>query len=411
MLSAAVPRWNCGAVCLCWLLAVGFFTSTALAQYCVECWTTDNGLPYNRVYGLWQARDGYLWLTTPDGVARFDGVRFRVFNKSNTPGLTSNQFSYHALWEDRQGNLWMGTEDEGVVRYRAGIFTSYTTKEGLPSNAVLRVDEDGAGTVWIYTRRGLAQWKQGRLTRPDSTLETGASLKAPGYSEEYGEYFGLWRLSAGGWQRFAFGRWTAFPLPPQVGDPAQLNIGSLSEDSEGRLWYELKGREDEHYCLSEGRLSVFAGVANARGVQVRYQDRQGRLWVASREGRVRLWKDAQSWQITGLSTPKVFQPFQDREGTLWIGTLGQGLCRLREQPITVYRHPGGPAFNLIGSMRQDPLGRIWLGSGGLARFEDGRFETFYRPRRSRDPADLSNRLTSLWEDTDGGIWAATHVRH
>jgi signal transduction histidine kinase/ligand-binding sensor domain-containing protein len=407
MLSAAVQRWNGGAVCLCWLLAIGCFTCTALAQYRVECWTTDNGLPYNQIQGLWQTRDAYLWLTTPDGVARFDGVRFRVFNKSNTPGLTSYSFSYHALWEDRQGNLWMGTEDGGVMRYRGGVFTSYTTKEGLPSNDVLRVDEDATGTVWIYTRGGLAQWKQGRLTRPGPALETGASLKAPGYSGTYGESYGLWRASAGVWQRFAYGQWTPFPLPPQVRGPARLNIGSLSEDAEGRLWYSLNNREGEHYCLSQGRLSVLPAVPNARGVQVRYRDRQGRLWVASREGRVRLWKNGQAWQITGLSTLEVFQPFQDREGTLWIGTLGQGLCRLREQPVTVYRRPGGPAFNRIGPIRQDRMGRVWVGSGGLARFEDGRFENFYRPRRSRDPGDSGNRVSSLWEDRDGGIWAAT----
>ena len=407
ILSAAVPRRNGRTACLCFLLAVGCFTSTALAQYHVECWTTDNGLPYNWIHGLWQTRDGYLWLTTQDGVARFDGVRFRVFNKSNTPGLTSNWFSIHALWEDRQGNLWMGTEDGGVTRYRAGVFTSYTTKEGLPSNKVVRIDEDGAGTVWIFTRDGLAQWKNGRLTRPDSSLETGAYLTPPGNLRVHRQYFGLWRPSALGWQRFAYGQWTPFPLPQRVSDPAKLYIDSISEDSEGRLWYSLNDREDEHYCVSQGRLTVFSGVPNARGIHVCYRDRQGRLWVGSHEGRVRLWKDGQSWHLMDLSIPDIFQPLQDREGTLWIGTLGQGLCRLREQPITVYRHPGGPAFNLIKPILQDRMGRVWLGSGGLARFKDGRFENFYRPNRSRDPWDWSNSLTTLWEDTDGGIWAAT----
>ena len=111
----------------------------------------------------------------------------------------------------------------------------------------------------------------------------------------------------------------------------------------------------------------------------------------------------------GLSVPSDSSKVnrEDQEGTLWIGTLDQGLCRLRQQPITVYRHPGSPAFNLIGPIRQDRMGRVWLGSGGLARFKDGRFENFYRPHRSRDPRDLSNRVSSLWEDTDGGIWAAT----
>jgi ligand-binding sensor domain-containing protein len=86
MLSAAVPRRNGReVVCLCWLLAAGCFTCTALAQYRVECWTTDNGLPYNRVYGLWQARDGYLWLTTPDGVARFDGCASGFSTRATPP--------------------------------------------------------------------------------------------------------------------------------------------------------------------------------------------------------------------------------------------------------------------------------------------------------------------------------------
>ena len=93
----------------------------AFAQYHFGSWTTANGLPNNWIMGVHRTRDGYLWLTTVDGVARFDGVRFRVYNKVNTPGLTTNQFAYRALWEDLQGNLWMGTEDGGAIRYHDGI--------------------------------------------------------------------------------------------------------------------------------------------------------------------------------------------------------------------------------------------------------------------------------------------------
>jgi ligand-binding sensor domain-containing protein len=108
-------------------------------------------------------------------------MRFKVFNRANTPGLTSNRFSYQALWEDQQGNLWVGTEDGGVIRHRDGAFTALTTKNGLPDNHVTRIDEDDAGTIWIFTPGGLAQWKDGRLTRvastPDSPFD--ACLTAP----------------------------------------------------------------------------------------------------------------------------------------------------------------------------------------------------------------------------------------
>jgi ligand-binding sensor domain-containing protein len=94
------------------LLAVVFaLASTTFAQYSpyrFDHWTTDNGLPQNTVRAIVQTRDGYLWLTTFDGLARFDGVRFTVFDKSNTPAITNNRFT--ALYEDRDGTLWAGAE-------------------------------------------------------------------------------------------------------------------------------------------------------------------------------------------------------------------------------------------------------------------------------------------------------------
>src|SRR5215831_14634269 len=81
-------------------------------DYLFDIWTTDNGLPQNSVNALLQTKDGYLWLATFDGLVRYDGVRFVVFNVHNTPGLVSNRFT--SLAEDRSGDLWIGTDDAGV---------------------------------------------------------------------------------------------------------------------------------------------------------------------------------------------------------------------------------------------------------------------------------------------------------
>ncbi|HEV2173669.1 MAG TPA: two-component regulator propeller domain-containing protein, partial [Nitrospira sp.] len=139
--------------------------SNLSAQYRFDSWTTENGLPQNSIWGLRQTRDGYLWMTTSSALVRFDGVRFREFNRLNTPGLAADEFAAYALMEDRQGCLWAGTYRAGAVRYCHGVFTTLTTKDGLPGNRVVRIDEDDEGTVWLFCDPGLAKWKNGRIIR------------------------------------------------------------------------------------------------------------------------------------------------------------------------------------------------------------------------------------------------------
>lgn len=93
------------------------------AQYQIESWTTDDGLPQNTVRAVLQTRDGYLWLTTSDGLVRYDGARFKIFNKANSPGIKSNRFT--ALFENGDGSLWIGTEDSGATRYREEEFATF----------------------------------------------------------------------------------------------------------------------------------------------------------------------------------------------------------------------------------------------------------------------------------------------
>ena len=115
------------AAWLCFLLFSPL--PTALAQYQIDSWTTDNGLPQNVIRDVCQTPDGYLRLATMDGLVRFDGVRFVVFNRSNTPGILGNRFT--SLYCGRGGEFWASTETSGVTRYRQGSFTTYTIQQGL----------------------------------------------------------------------------------------------------------------------------------------------------------------------------------------------------------------------------------------------------------------------------------------
>ena len=157
--------------CLSALFTLGLCTTTARAQYRFDHWTADNGLPQNSVRDIVQTRDGYLWLATLDGLVRFDGVRFTVFNKSNSAGILSNRFLQ--LYEDGQGDLWAITENSGLTRLQHGRFTTYTTAQGLPDNTIPSIGGDGHGKLLMFFGWRLIRRFEDRFQPADDLRLTG----------------------------------------------------------------------------------------------------------------------------------------------------------------------------------------------------------------------------------------------
>ncbi len=153
-------------ICSIFLLFFCVFFPTGrktAAQYRLDHWTADNGLPQNSVRGIVQTQDGYLWLATFDGLVRFDGVRFTVFNKSNSPGIRTNRFN--DLYEDANGDLWATTENSGITQLHQGRFTTYTTENGLPQNTVSSVGGDVNGNLFVSFGTDLYRWRDGKFER------------------------------------------------------------------------------------------------------------------------------------------------------------------------------------------------------------------------------------------------------
>src|SRR5262249_6782880 len=121
-------------------------TNSAPLQDAFVCraWGTEAGLPQNTVNAIVQTRDGYLWLGTQGGLARFDGVRFTAFGL--THGLPSVQL--RALCEDAEGNLWIGTTGGGVCRMRSGQFEAFTPEQGLADINVTAMAPGDTGQMW-----------------------------------------------------------------------------------------------------------------------------------------------------------------------------------------------------------------------------------------------------------------------
>ena len=124
-----------------------------------QIWTVENGLPQNVIRGIAQTPDGYLWIATLDGLARFDGVNFTVFNKSKTPGIVSNRFS--SMVEGQNGDLWLASESESVTRFHIGSFHPYGPEDGIPANSVRGIARDIAGNLWVLSDDSIMKWNSG----------------------------------------------------------------------------------------------------------------------------------------------------------------------------------------------------------------------------------------------------------
>src|SRR5215510_13331261 len=164
-------RFSPSRLLLCLFFLFG--SQAARAQYRFDHWTADNGLPQNAIRDLVQTRDGYLWLATFDGLVRFDGVRFTVFNKSNSPGILTNRFIH--LYEDAQGDLWATTETSGLTRLRQGRFVTYTAQNGLPGTLYYSLGGDGYGNLMVFCGTHLFRWLDEKFQPADDLrLQAGA---------------------------------------------------------------------------------------------------------------------------------------------------------------------------------------------------------------------------------------------
>jgi len=422
---------------LIWFVFFPWLAGAAPDDFLIQTWDTASGLPHNTVRSIAQTPDGYLWIGTENGLARFDGVRFENFDRENTPALQNPNIEY--LQVDVTGKLWISSKDQ-VATWDGRRITipEWPLLAGDQADQLLvsRTNEIYFSTIQgclIHGRRAEAgnwQWT--------STAAAGPSVFA---MDARGE---IWRLSLGGklWHmsgskpylvptpegagrvnrlaanfrgelllaadhellRLAGGDFQ--PLPPPEGE-TNMNATELFPMNNGSFWVVVNGTLWQ-WQAGAWRTKGDPWLFRSPPLRKVMEDRAGNAWFTRfGNGLARLGPDGHLWNLpatASLPVDRVRCVFQDREGNLWAGIDRGGLVRLRTRQFQLLGTAEGLSDPVVLGICQDATGAIWASTygGGLNRWADGKFTV-----RNLGPDGSPAYVFTALPDREGRLWVGT----
>jgi signal transduction histidine kinase/ligand-binding sensor domain-containing protein len=434
------------AILTCLALLACTSASTPAQEYGFDVWTTANGLPQNTVTGVVQTPDGYLWLSTFDGLARFDGMRFTIFDKGNTKGIVNNRFA--RLFADRTGAVYAYTENYVVTVYRQGVFRSYadfaTAGEPIAAivsdakgNAVFETAKGGytlqgdrfvltsdqkepdvkqiywgkSGTKWVIERNQITQRMDGQVTTYPLKLtaeELPTSNNLVPYEDSRGALWMRRRFPAFELWRLQDGKVTVF-TKKEIPALHELFPNQVKEDADGSIWFLLSGltlpKPSQLVRFKDNQLTSYQ-LNEAVGAGASLTDREGNFWLATSTGLRRLRRKLITTLSVkdGLNSNEVYPLLQTQNGDIFIGTT-QGVNRYaggKIQNLKLKYATGVPLY--LRGFWEDNQTNLWLGFQGEGGF--GRFVAPSSVKRIRKN-DLPNGVTDFTSDPAGNVWMAT----
>ena len=330
------------------------------SEYLVESWQTEQGLPDNYVNAIAQTPDGYLWVATFNGLARFNGVEFVVFNAANTPALLTSRITN--LYCDRKGRLWIISEYGDLSQWTEGRFRFFGERQGLPRQAAGLVWEDHEGGIWVSTSYGATNCFHfvDEAFVPAHSTNTllnrfGRARDAHGYG---------WGIRSN----------SLFSIHPP--HDLQTNIPGFTADEawrltaarDGGMWLiasRIRKFHPPSVGFGAGYFEDFGPIPVRTDLFEEYlEDRSGNLWIGTGVGE--LWRIGTNhvvrrFRFRDSTTVELGRSvFEDAEGNLWIGNGGDGLVRLKPRALKTFDSGDGLASDVVRSVTEDGNGNIWL---------------------------------------------------
>jgi ligand-binding sensor domain-containing protein/signal transduction histidine kinase len=385
--------WLCASLLLLVVRLDAVTQRTLPDGYTRRVWQTQDGLPESTVQAFAQTPDHYLWIGTSGGLVRFDGARFIVFDRENTPTIREN--SIFCLTVTSDGSLWVGTDGGGLVRYHNAVFRRFSASDGLANDFVRVVYQDREGIFWAGTDDGLFRLSGERFVRVDGTAKIPA-LAVHDIREDHGG-----RLWVGGSKLVMIqgDECTEFRLE---GYPSATRVKSILETSDGTLWVgTVSGLQRRRAAADRARFEKIPEISST--VRVLREDSAGSLWIGSIGGGLTRFRDGHFTHVTTPEDPPsstVLALFEDSEQNIW-GGLQTGLLRLSRTAMSTFPLPDAPNAD-FGTVYPDTDGSLLVASTHLYRINARRDDS----TRVASPTP-GVRVRNVLRDTSGALWIGT----
>jgi len=419
-------------------LAASKLIEAKTSDFLIKKWTTEEGLPQNTVTSIVQTNDGYLWVGTFGGVARFDGVKFTVFDSTNTPGLTSSRVL--SLYEDRWKRLWIGTETGEVYTLFNGNFTEFKSDTDFKRLTVWQFAQDDEGRLCIASDAGLERVE----FREDGSIAPGPVTiisRSRAFKVAKGPDNTIWTTSGGAFlvqgDQLVSAKSLGLSLPSNILDLdfaengrgaisaissfGYVDNGKFSEIKPPDNRFRLSGctpafKSNDLWCQEGNRLHEFSegGIKThnlseflTSGTRDILFDNEDNIWLATQsDGLVRLIrrKIALVGDMTDLNVWGRYSLAQDGEGTVWIA--GHDLLKVQNGNVKSIPIPENIAGSqLLKALAVDRNNVLW--AGGLTNLyvvRDDKLEP--TPKFGAGPINslFFDRQNTLWIGSDNGLW-------
>lgn len=372
-------------------------TTRPLDGYYRESWAQRDGLPHSLVNAIGQTPDGYLWLATWEGAARYNGREFVVFDRERVEEMADHGFRAMALGRD--GTLWLGASRGGVMQLQDGVWSRLDHTQGLVQDEIMALAEASDGALWIgYESAGVG------VRRADGGMQQWTTAEGLPSDVVYGltldESGRAWVATAEGLAVIHEGKVQVIALDPE--QPRMAVFAVYAKPG----WPVLVGSDGGAFEVQDGAVHRLQADLPEVQIQRVFRDRAGDIWIGTINFGVFRISSLGLERIgteSGLPNNRVASIFEDREGSIWIGT-NAGLFRLRDAPFASLTVEQGLADNYVRTLIEHSDGSLWVGgSAGLTRVA-GRVQQV-----AVEDGLPQTSVLSLEESSDGSVWVGTYA--
>lgn len=372
-----------------------------LHQFNFTPYNTSNNLPTNSVLQIIQSSQGYIYISSYAGLIQFDGNRFVMFNKKNTPEFKSNITG--RIKEDHFGTLWITTQGSGLISYKEGKFISHGLNQGI-ENIFRAIYIDSANNIWsaspekgwfIYDGQQFEflKWHKPLQDIEVRTIEEGADGAI---------YFGT--LGHG---LFVFKDGKLNQIPPEEYNDA-LWVYTIFRCKKNQLWIGTS----QGLFLFDGKQFKPLDIPNIATVNSITQDSTGNIWIGASSGLFRI--DSETMNVEhldkALGLPSCFinSLTIDHEGSLWLTNYKGGIIQLKDGMFINYHQSVGLRGKVVNSVIEVDPGHYLIGfdNGAIDQIENGRikpFQTKHKLKNSRIRHILKDSRENLWVSSYNGL--------